>query len=390
MIRLENCRFCACFFCGIFAGIAGKRSNIGGMNILELIIEGSLWSYLEKTEKPLYLYGMGDGAEKIIHYLGLYGKKVEGIFASDDFVRGQDFCGYTVCKYSDVVAKYAGADRDFIVLVAFGTLMEDVIENVKGIAQERELYAPNVPLFGEGLFDLDFVNANLSEIQKAYDYLADEQSKTNFVNLLNFALSGKIDYLFAAESSMKSAYELLDLGTDEVYVDLGAYNGDTVAEFVEVAGSYREICALEPDKKNYKKCLKNTEHLVNINCLNKGIWLEDTVLQFASKAGRNSSLNAKAGFKEVEVTSLDSLQESVLQSPATYVKMDVEGAEKQALLGGKNMIAAHKPKLLVSAYHRNEDMFYLINLIKDLNPKYKIYLKHHPYIPAWDTNIYAL
>ena len=74
---------------------------------------------------------------------------------------------------------------------------------------------------------------------------------------------------------------------------------------------------------------------------------------------------------------------------AGYVKADVEGADYETLLGMKNTLKA-KPKLNFAAYHRTEDIFRLPLLIHALNPTYRIFLRHHPYIPAWDTNLYCI
>ena len=73
----------------------------------------------------------------------------------------------------------------------------------------------------------------------------------------------------------------------------------------------------------------------------------------------------------------------------TYIKADVEGAEKKALEGMSRILKEQKPKLCISAYHRSADIFELILQIHSINPEYKISLRHHPYIPAWDTNLYC-
>ncbi len=70
--------------------------------------------------------------------------------------------------------------------------------------------------------------------------------------------------------------------------------------------------------------------------------------------------------------------------------MDVEGSEYEAILGGINTIKKYKPKLMISLYHRNEDIFKIPLLIKELNPNYKLFIRHQLYIPAWETNLYAL
>ena len=72
------------------------------------------------------------------------------------------------------------------------------------------------------------------------------------------------------------------------------------------------------------------------------------------------------------------------------IKMDVEGAERETLLGCRQMIARCQPALIVSCYHRNEDLFDLPLLVKKLYPGYRLFLRHHPYLPAWETNLYAV
>ena len=73
-----------------------------------------------------------------------------------------------------------------------------------------------------------------------------------------------------------------------------------------------------------------------------------------------------------------------------FIKYDVEGSEYEALLGSQKTIQRCAPKLLVSLYHRSEDLFVLPRLVKQLNPSYRLYLRKLPYIPAWDLNLYAL
>ena len=346
----------------------------------------SLWHYLQKVKKPIALYGMGDGAEKVIRYLQGVGRRPDAVFASDDFVRGQSFLGYRVRKYAELAAEYG----DFIVLVSFGTQRQEVIDNILRIAAEQETYAPNVPLFGEGLFDYDYFLRYESELTQVYDNLADEKSREVFIQLCDYNISGKISYLMAATTPKAEADCLLGLGSDEVYLDLGAYNGDTVQEFANtVQGSYRQILAVEPDGKNFAKLQKNTAHLPNIEYLNYGIWQERAELFFSSKAGRNSAL-ATSGNRSVQCLGIDEIQREYAAAPISLIKMDVEGVEKQALTGGADTLQNYRPKLAVSAYHRNEDLFALPLLIRQQNSKYEIYLRHHLYIPGWENNYYCL
>ena len=89
-----------------------------------------LWEYLKTANKPILLYGTGNGADKIIDRLLFDGVLVSGVFASDGFVRNRSFRGFDVISYSKAKADF----KDFIVLVAFGSKRPEVVENVEKIA----------------------------------------------------------------------------------------------------------------------------------------------------------------------------------------------------------------------------------------------------------------
>ena len=82
--------------------------------------------------------------------------------------------------------------------------------------------------------------------------------------------------------------------------------------------------------------------------------------------------------------------DNIVTDEVTFIKMDIEGAELKALEGARNTVKKYKPKLYVCAYHRNEDMFTIPFKIKELYEGYKIYFRQHPYIPAWESNFYAI
>ena len=77
-------------------------------------------------------------------------------------------------------------------------------------------------------------------------------------------------------------------------------------------------------------------------------------------------------------------------SEAHFIKFDVEGAEKEAIEGAERIIREKAPALCISAYHRTEDLFAIPLQVKALQPDYKVYLRHSPYVPAWDTQFYFI
>ncbi len=342
-------------------------------------METELWEYLKTAQKPIVLYGMGNGADKIINVLNEKGIKFQGVFASDGFVRNKFFHGHQISSYTALKEKFG----DMIVLLCFGSSLPDVIENILKIANEQELYAPEVPVIGGGLFDRHFLKENAQELQWVYSRLADDISRHTFESILKYKLSGKISYLLDCQVDENEPYTSFLKLKNERFLDLGAYNGDTVLAFMEKCPDYESITALEPDRKTYKKLLINTENIKNLTTVNACVSNKCETVNFKMLGGRNSVLGD--GKDTIDAVTIDSL----CFAP-TYIKMDVEGQEVAAIMGGTNTILNNKPKMLISAYHRTDDFVTIPKAVFDIRDDYKIYVRHFKHLPAWDTNFYFI
>lgn len=340
-------------------------------------MEKELWKYLQTAKKPIVLYGMGNGADKVIDVLNAYGINFCGVFASDGFVREKYFHSHKISTYAELKEKY----KDMIVLLCFGSSRPEVIENVLKIASEQELYAPEVPVIGGGLFTEEYLKQNAQDFHFVYSKLGDEISKKTFENIINYKISGKIDYLLDCQVSEDEPYDSFLKFQNESFIDLGAYNGDTVADFIKRCPEYREITAVEPDFKTFKKLQKNTQEIRDITLINACVSDSCGKVSFAMKGGRNSVISTTG--TETDCISVDSLNKN-----ASFIKMDVEGEEIKAINGAKETIQNQKPKMLISAYHRTDDLISIPKLVLSLNPEYKMYIRHFSYLPAWDTNFY--
>lgn len=357
-------------------------------------IESGLWDYLKQTKKKIVLYGMGDGAEKIKSVLDDIGAEAADVMASDGFVRGHSFFGIRVKTLSEIEELYGD---DFLILLCFGTQLPDVLEHIYEIAERHELYAPNVPVVGEGLFTPEYAKEHRNEFKQVYDLLADEKSRKVFESVIRYKISGRLDHLRGCETPSEEKFELLKIGVEEIYADLGAYNGDTIVEFLnETSMQFKKMYAMEPDMKNYHK-LKRRLYMIGsamLEAYNVGAWNEDTSMMFSLRAGRSSRAVPEVGedynparFREIKMMKLDTMLRG---GDATYIKYDVEGSETEAIEGSRETISRCRPKLNVALYHRNEDMFALPLMIYGMNKKYRMYMRHHPYVPDWDTNLYCL
>ena len=358
------------------------------MNFLEKIPQCDLWHYLANPDKSIVMYGMGNGADKILTVCERYGIEVLDFFASDGFVRGHSFHGKTVLSYSAVKEKY-GAEN-IIALLSFGSSLPDVLELFKKVNSECEMYAPDVPVCDGEIFTLDFFDKHKNEIVSVYDMLEDEISKSIYENVILYKLSGKIQYLFDAQSDKEESYSLLGASDFRSYADLGAYNGDTVREVLAHSPDIEKIYALEPDARTFRKLeafCSEYNGSASVIPINAAAWSSDTTLTFGNEGNRNSGIFAPTKTAKRVDISARALDSVLGGERIDYIKYDVEGAEREALLGSAETIRRYSPALLVSAYHKSEDIFSLPLLVKELNPDYKLYYRRYPYVPAWDLNL---
>lgn len=348
-------------------------------------ITQTVWDKLKAEKRPIVLYGMGDGADKILRVFDKKGIKASGVFASDEFVRGHEFAGFKVRTLAQTIEIFG---EDIVIVLSFASQRPEVLEKMYELDSKFDVVAPDVPVYGEGIFDLDFVKAHEKEFDEAFSLLSDERSKQVLDEMICFKLTGKIKHLVNGEDSKDEVFNnILKPSENEHFVDLGAYNGDTIRELLSYTnGKFASITALEPDKRNFKKLKTYIEQNLSGDILieNAGVWDSDTVMTFSAKAGRNSKVSQKG--IEIQMRSVDSLLDG---RKCTMLKMDVEGSEKQAIDGAKQTLIKFKPKLNIACYHRNEDLFALILQINKIQSDYKFYLRHHPYVPAWDVNLYA-
>ena len=353
-----------------------------------------LWQTLREEGKPIVLYGMGNGADKIISVLESKGMEFADVFASDDFVRGQLFHGKKVLRLSEVEEKY----KDFNILVSFGSSLPAVMEKIKEIASRHTLYAPDVPVAGENLFDAEFFYNNEEKILAAREILSDERSKEVYDELIRYKLDGKISHFDVTDREGGVFSDVLS-GGYEVYCDLGAYTGDTLEEAFSKFPEIKKAIAFEPSPKTFVKLTNNTAKFADkqIELVNACAWNENGTAIFTDGSGRNSTLansgtpNGKtisgAKIKEIATATPDSYMD--FSGKALLVKFDVEGAEKEAIEGSQKAIRSNLTELCVSLYHRSEDIFALPLLIHQLLPDHKLFIEKTPYIPAWEINLYA-
>lgn len=339
-----------------------------------------IWNALQTEKRPILIYGTGNGADKIIDELNRLGIVISGIFASSGFVRSRSFRGFQVISLEEAEERFG----DFVALLSFGSNRPEVLENIRYLAKKHHLCAPEVPVCDCEIFNLEYAKKHADELYKAFSLLCDEQSKKVFEQTTLFKLDGDIGRLFSCETPEDEAFDnILKLKSGDSFLDLGAYNGDTVLDFAKRVGNVGHITAVEPDPKSFAKLTRNTSEidLVRINAAISDVC---GTIPFSFKSSRGSVVG---GNERIPAVSIDYL---CADRRFDYIKFDVEGKELDAIVGGENTIKKDRPKMLISAYHKSDDYFSIPLKINKINPEYKIYMRHYPYIPAWDTNFYFI
>lgn len=161
---------------------------------------------------------------------------------------------------------------------------------------------------------------------------------------------------------------------DEVFLDCGCLDGGSTFDFIKWCnGDYKKIYAFEPDKNNYLKCKNNLAALKKFELVNKGLWNEKATLHFTNNGSGSSKIDSN-GSAEVEVSCIDGILKG---EKATFIKMDIEGAELKALKGAENTIKSFYPKLAISVYHKWLDLIEIPEYLMRIAPEYNYAIRSH-------------
>jgi FkbM family methyltransferase len=184
--------------------------------------------------------------------------------------------------------------------------------------------------------------------------------------------------------------DIVRLEADEVFVDAGVYDGVTSIHFMKrVKDKFRMIYAFEPDRMNYELSKINLKSVIEegkLKLFDKGLFDEDKNIGFCEGYGGGSHIVASSEANStISVVSLD----SAIDDGVTFIKMDIEGAEQNALKGMIKTIKKCRPKLAVCVYHHVEDLWEIPLWMADNIDGYKYYIRHHSRL-AGETVLYAI
>ena len=238
----------------------------------------------------------------------------------------------------------------------------------------------------------EFYHENQERLNAVMNMLADDKSR--------IVLGGVLSYLTDRTPISKKNYsskdqyfveDIIHVDQNEVFIDGGAYTGDTIRELLKIVKKQKQkikkIIAFEPNEMNYKMLQKNYGRLKHIELIKKGLSDKEGVLLFqefgnASKVTKNE----KEATTRIPVINIDNVPAC---KDATWIKMDIEGSELDALHGAKETILRNHPKLTICIYHSNEHMLGIAEYIHKIVPEYKLYIRHHTNCSE-ETVLYAI
>lgn len=334
-----------------------------------------------KDKRTIILFGAGKIGLVNLKYFRKYEISNELIFCDNDPKRqGTLINGIPVISFYELINKY----KNSYIVITSQEYHEEILLQLK----ENNLYdniinpLPEQTFVVEDQFYEDYVDyyniicENKHKFTQLFSVLSDYESKMVFYNRLNYCISANSKYLIPMKSKNIQYFdaEVFRLTEEEILIDGGAFTGDTVEAFLQQTnGEYSKIYSFEPEIDKHSEFLNKYSIYSNIELVPLGLWRKTELLKFYAE-NNSSSKVSDYGNIEIPVTSID---EFLNGRPATLIKMDIEGAEFDALKGAEKTIKKYKPKLAICVYHNPLDIVNIPLYIKELVPEYKIFLRHY-------------
>ncbi len=354
--------------------------------------------WLEESRGPLVLFGAGALGGKILDCLRQDGIEPACFADNNPAKQGKRVKGLQVLSPEEAVGSFHGAS--FVVTIRSpGHAYKDSRRQLLNEGCDRVL--PILPVLWKywdrllphyGLDRPDFFLAHTREIRESFSLLADGESQRLFTALLRMRLRADLDVLsLPSPSDQYFAEGVVRLSPDECFVDCGAYDGDTIRGFLaRRRGSFRRILAFEPDPANGEVLGRYVESLPEeirnrITIRPEAVGMRRGRVRFDSTGSGASSISGD-GSIEVDTVSLD---EALGDDRPSFIKLDVEGAEQDALAGARDLIRRFRPLLAVCVYHRPDDLWRIPLDLQAMDAGYRFHLRAHEN-DGLDTVLYAI
>lgn len=339
------------------------------------IDKNNVFEKMRAQKLPLIIWGGGSMSHSVRSLL-----KKEGIAITacwiDHCKRNEIIDGIPVMEIEEIHEKYGKCN------VVCGHSRYELADKAKEKYDFiHEIYCLVNVCYGQWSgIDYNFILQHADEYKKTYENLEDEKSRACMTAFLNCKISEDYKYLLPC-CVEKTGYfnNSIFQVTEEDYVDVGAYNGDTIEEFLKIVSSYNHIYALEPEENNYRRLLEygRVNQLANLICYPYGSWNDNTILKF--RQTEESSSIEEEGEVALQVFKLDTLLSG---KRITLIKINFLNGVMESLEGAENILREQKPKLAITVGFDEWGIIKIPQIIKKINSDYKIYLRYGAPMPA--------
>ncbi|NLI75713.1 MAG: FkbM family methyltransferase [Candidatus Riflebacteria bacterium] len=351
---------------------------------------------LEQISRSRYVcvFGMGAISKPIIRSIRANtGINIDFVCDNDPAKWGKIFHGDLRCLSPQELSRYG---QEVAILITTQHYQE-IRSQLAGLGLPNTFVVTEYRLLNRDFFrDPANLSSMKSMLGKAIDLFEDSTSKDVFLclvkNWFDFDITG-IGYKGIVSPDQYFPAGIIDLGDQEAFVDVGAFNGDTVFEFIRRSRErFHSIHAFELDGKNFEEmrlalaCL-DAQVRQRITIHNTGLLDRATEISFET-GGPGSTCVIAIGQSEGRGQTVR-LVDALPTEPVTFIKMDIEGAEPLALRGAEAIIRCQKPKLAICVYHKPEHLWEIPLYIKSLVPEYRLFLRHHTPM-EYETVCYAI
>ncbi|MBI4855612.1 MAG: FkbM family methyltransferase [Acetobacterium woodii] len=361
------------------------------INYVEILNENSLINnFVEtcnNTNIKLALFGCGNALVNALGFLKFFNITPYKIIDNDfckvgEFVNDLEIISYEAFK---------SIHNEYMVLIVPQDVkaIREIKKQLMEIMSENFIYSFDFIYFDfynqiqSYLSYRDFFKENFDEILWLFDNLEDDKSKETLIAFLKGRMTQ--DYKYYESVYCEEQYfdkEIVKLTDNETFIDCGAWDGDTIIDFMNRVNSYDNIYCFEPDSVTFKKLesfVKDNDSSKKIVLFENAVWKKSEILKFNAIGETQSNVCTDQNSiysTEVKAIALDDCS----FDNVTQIKMDIEGSEYEALIGATRTIRDFKPRLTICAYHKYEDLVLIPRFIKQIEPRYKLFLRQHkPY-----------
>lgn len=339
------------------------------------------------VNKRVFLFGAGTRTLnffKILPEGSVILSRIEAILDNSKEKLGELFLNRYLVE-SPLVLQKGDLSNIYIIITSGHYLeIEDQLVNQLNI-RKGNIYYNLEYMVDEQFLQWQIKDEHKEEIGKLKNNLFDEKSKQMLDKIIYNRNNNIFDYSNLKSDPQYFLLDILDFHHEEIFIDGGGYSGDTIKEFITLTeNKYKKIYSFEPGETSFSIIEKNFSNDDRIECFNLGLWDKETSLFFEDNGLDLGNKVSNQGNIEIKVNAIDNL----IHGPVTFIKMDIEGAELEALEGAKTIIQKYKPKLAICIYHKYDDLWRIPNYIKELVPEYKLFIRHHSLMNS-DTVVYA-